>query len=111
MKKPKPVDPIVLATTTAALATLAVEAGRSDASEATKARWADCSNLFSWWKGQPPPQDIVIQMAQRLLRDPARVRGILEKLRQQPDSIACKFAARVESPILIITEAKVEGTP
>ncbi len=112
MKRLKPaIDPIVLATTTAGLAAVAAEAGRSDASQAIKEMWADCSNLFSWWTGQPPPEDMVIQMAQQLHRHPALVRGILYKLRLHPDHFACKLVARIECPRLTLAEAQPKGTP
>jgi hypothetical protein len=109
--KKNAVDPIVLTRITAALTAAAAEAGRPDASEAAKALWADCFSILGWWKGQPPPEDFVEQLTERLSHHRPLARGILLKLRVQPESFACKLVARVVSPELFIAEAQPEGTP
>src|SRR5436190_22408681 len=73
-------EPVILATVTAAITVLATECAKGLAGQAGKDAWGKIKSLFGWSK-DPNPADLSTQIAARLAEDRALAPAVLEILR------------------------------
>jgi len=99
-------DPITLATVTAALTTLAAECATGAASEIGKDAWEKIKSLFGW-KAEPVPAQLPADIEQRLKKDDDLLRRVVELLQKQPTGTASAMVGSIVAKnVAVINENK-----
>lgn len=94
-------DPITLATVTAALTTLATECGKNAASEAGKDLWDQVKSLFGW-KAEPPPSELAPDIARRLQADDALLKRVVGLLQERPAGTASALVGSIQAGKVVV---------
>ena len=79
-------EPITLATLTAAVTVLATECAKGFAGEAGKSLWSQVKSLLGWGQAEPPPAELADRVARQLQKDPAAAKQLVELLQQTPEA-------------------------
>lgn len=103
-------DPVTLATVTAALTVLGGEVGSGLAKEAGKDLWGQAKTLFGWAK-EPDASDLAPTIAQQLADDPDLMKSLVELLQQtQPVERVSALVQNVNADkLVIIKDQTVQG--
>lgn len=72
-------DPVTLATVTAAVTVLATECSKGFASQAGKDLWVKIKRLFNW-KADPPQFELPVHIAKHLLENQQHLRQVVQLL-------------------------------
>jgi hypothetical protein len=99
------VDPISLATVTAALTVLATDAIKGVASSAGKDIWGKVKTLFGW-KAEPNLNDLAVAIASRLEKDETLLTQIVTLLKSvgPTESTAAAIVGRVDATKAVIVQ-------
>ena len=89
------IDPIALATTTAAATVLGSEFLKGVAGEAGKNTWLQIKDLFGW-QLDPPVSDLPEKIATCLATSPELVYELLLLLKQAPANVASTMVGRLD---------------
>ena len=89
-------DPVTIATVTAALTTLAAECGKGMVSEAGKDAWTKIKSWFGW-KSEPEPAQLKEAIEQRLQQDDQLIVQVLTLLQQQQLGTASTMVGKIDA--------------
>jgi hypothetical protein len=105
-------EPIALATVTAGVTVVAMEAVKGFATEAGKETWGLLKRLFGW-SADPPLEEIAPAVAARLQSDPEIARQVVALLQQHQGDVttAAAIVGRVTAEkVVAIGQQTVHGT-
>jgi hypothetical protein len=97
------VEPLTLATLTAAVTVLASEVGKGIASEAGKTAWSRIKALFKW-SADPAETDLSTAIAKTLEANQALARQVVEILQGQSTGTASTLVGRIDAEKVIVAE-------
>ena len=100
-------DPITIATMTAALTTLAEEAAKGMLGEAGKDAWTKVKSWFGW-KSEPDPAQLKEAIEQRLQQDDQLVARVVALLQKQQLGAASALVGMIIAKNVVVVE-KNEG--
>ncbi len=103
-------DPVTLATITAAATTLATECIKGAASEAGKTAWNAIKSLFGW-NNNPELSDLAKNIATEIEKKPTLARQIVELLQNDASSgNASALVDKIDAEKVVVAEKiEVEG--
>jgi len=102
-------DPITLATITAAVTVLATEAAKGAASEAGKDLWGKLKTLFGW-QTDPKPEELPQTLARRINDDAQLAKQVLDLLQQHPTTTASAMVGHIQAAkVIVANEIRIEG--
>ena len=96
-------DPITLATVTAALTMLATECAKGVASEAGKSAWTKIKSLFGW-KAEPAPAQLPTDIAERLAKDDALLSQVAELLKKKSTGTASMMVGSIRAKKVVVAK-------
>lgn len=96
-------DPITLATVTAAVTVLGSEFAKGALSEAGKDTWAKIKALFRW-KRDPQPTQLAPAVAQRLQGDQELAKQIVTLLQQQPTGTPSSLVGSIDAEKVVVAQ-------
>ncbi len=96
-------DPITLATVTAALTTLGVEVPKGAASAGGKDLWGKVKSLFGWG-ADPAPSEMAPAIAHRLENDDALVQTLVGLLKAQPAGTASQLVGSIQAERVVAAQ-------
>lgn len=94
-------EPTTLATVTAALTILAAECAKGAASEIGKDAWKKIKSLFGW-KTEPVPAQLPADIEERLQKDDALLRQVVELLQKQPTGAASAMVGSIRAKNVVV---------
>lgn len=101
-------DPILVATVTAAVTVLAREVGKAAIGASVHQLWQRIAHAFSW-KEQPKESDLAPEVAKRLLADAALTARIAAILKESgPDAkVVGALVARIDAQKVVVADSIV----
>ena len=96
-------EPLTLATLTAAVTVLASEVGKGAASEAGKSAWGRIKSLFRW-SAEPAEADLSAAIAKALEANEALARQVVEILQAQSTGTASKLVGRIDAEKVVVAD-------
>ena len=97
-------DPITLATVTAAVTSLGLEAAKGAASEAGKTAWTNIKSRFGW-KVDPSPDALAHETAQKLHGDDELAERIVEILKQSKAGSSSALVEHITAEKVVVAKA------
>ena len=94
-------DPLTLATVTAALTLLGTEAAKGAASAVGKDVWGKVKSLFGW-TAKPAPAQLPAGIAERLQKDDVLLSQVVELLKQQPTGTASAMVGSIVAGKVVV---------
>ena len=94
-------EPLTLATLTAAVTVLASEVGKGAASEAGKSAWGRIKSLFRW-PAEPAEADLSAAIAKALDANEALARQVVEILQAQSTGTASKLVGTINAEKVVV---------
>jgi hypothetical protein len=98
-------DPVTLATVTAAVSVLATECAKGIASSAGKDLWGKIKSLFGW-QSEPQPSELAGSIASELQKDPRRAGEVLALLKQvgSANSFSASLVDKIDAEKVIAAQ-------
>ncbi len=96
-------EPLTLATLTAAVTVLALEVGKGAAAEAGKSAWSAIKSLFKW-SADPPEADLSADIAKALQANEALARQVVEILQTQQTGTASTLVGTINADKVVVAD-------
>ena len=96
-------EPVTLATLTAAATVLASEVGKGIASEAGKSAWGRIKALFNW-SADPPEADLSADIAKALAANETLARQVVEILQAESTGTASTLVGTINADKVVVAD-------
>ena len=96
-------EPLTLATLTAAVTVLALEVGKGAAAEAGKSAWGKIKSLFRW-SADPAEKDLSADIAKVLAANEALARQVVEILQAQSTGTASTLVGTINADKVVVAD-------
>lgn len=96
-------EPVTLATITAAACVLATEAAKNFAGEAGKSLWEKVKGRLGF-DSEPKPEDLPVEIARKLSSDTQATKDVLRLMKQSKSSSAASLVGRIDAEKVVVQQ-------
>lgn len=95
------VDPVTLATVTAAVTAVGLDIAKQVASDTTKALWAKVKSVLGWTT-DPAPDKLAVEAAKKLAEQPELVAQVTLLLQKTPAETAGQLVSHIDAEKVVV---------